>query len=70
MAFQIQPATYSDLDELAHVIVSAHRKDELIPKIMGKVSHEVQVKWYAEEFRNVWRQKSVHYYKVTEMKSQ
>ena len=70
MAFQVQPATYSDLDALAEVIVLAHVKDELVPTMMGKVAHEVQVKWYANAFRKVWKEKWVHYFKAVEMDSQ
>lgn len=69
MAFQVQPATYLDLDALAEVIVSAHVKDELVPTMMGKVAHEVQVKWYADALRKVWEEKSVHYFKAVEMES-
>jgi hypothetical protein len=30
----------------------------------------VQVKWYADEFRKVWEDKSARYYKVTETATQ
>lgn len=69
MAFQVQPASYSDLDELADIIVSAHVNDELFPAMMGKVPHDVQVKWYADEFRKVWEDESSRYFKVTETQS-
>jgi hypothetical protein len=70
MAFQVEPATYSDLDALAEVIVSAHVKDELVPTMMRHVSHDAQVKWYADALRNVWGDKWVHHYKATEVASQ
>ena len=48
MAFQVQPAFYSDIDELANVIVSAHVNDELVTEMMGAVPHGIHVKWYAD----------------------
>lgn len=71
MAFQVQPATYADLDALADVIVAAHVKDEIVPMMMGKVPHEEQVKWYADALRKTWKEdQGARYYKATEIGSQ
>jgi hypothetical protein len=71
MAFQVQPATYSDLDALANVIVAAHVKDEMVSMMMENVPYEVQVKWYADALKKVWKEdKGARYYKVIEMGSQ
>jgi hypothetical protein len=71
MAFQVQRATYLDLDSLADIIVSAHVKDEMLPMMMGKVPHQEQVKWYADSLRKVWEEdKGVRYFKATEIGSQ
>ena len=71
MAFQIQPATFSDLDCLAEVIVSAHVKDEMLPIMMGKVPHHEQVEWYADSLRKVWEEdEEARYYKAIETGTQ
>jgi hypothetical protein len=70
MPFQVQPASYSDLDALADVMVSAHVEDELVTKMMENVPHEVHVKWYADAFRKVWEGETwAHYFKVVEEQS-
>jgi hypothetical protein len=70
MAFQVQPALYSDIDELADVIVSAHVNDELVTEMMGAVPREIHVKWYADAFRKVWELEPwTHYFKAVEEKT-
>jgi hypothetical protein len=70
MPFQVLPASYSDLDALADVMISAHVEDELVTKMMENVPHGVHVKWYADAFRKVWEEESwAHYFKVVEERS-
>jgi hypothetical protein len=71
MAFQVQPATYADLDILADIIVTAHVKDELVPIMMSNVKHEIQVRWYGDALRKVWgNDKGARYYKAVDLRSQ
>ena len=69
MVFQTQPATFSDLEVLADVLVNAHATDRLFEQLMLGVPHEMRVKWYADAFRKTWGEKWVRYYKVVELET-
>jgi hypothetical protein len=66
MVFQIQAATYSDLNDLADVLVKAHSIDRLFEQLMPRVPYDAQVKWYADAFRKTWEEKWVRYYKAVD----
>ena len=69
MAFQIKPASYSDLDAVADVLVKAHVNDKLFQHLFLRVSHEVRVTWYGDAFRKTWEEKWMRYYKVVELET-
>ena len=66
MVFQIQPATYSDLDAIADVLVKAHAIDRLFEQLMPRAPHDLRVKWYANAFRKTWEEKWMRFYKVVD----
>jgi hypothetical protein len=68
MPFQVEPASYADLDILADVLVRAHVNDKLFQQLFPRVPHEVQVTWYADAFRKTW-EKWMRYYKVVEVET-
>jgi hypothetical protein len=69
MPFQIRPASYSDLDTLADVLVKAHVNDKLFQQLFLRVPHKVRVTWYADAFRKTWEEKWMRYFKVVELET-
>lgn len=69
MPFQVEPASYADLDILADVLVKAHANDKLFQQLFPRVPHEVRVTWYADAFRKTWEKKWMRYYKVVDVET-
>jgi hypothetical protein len=69
MTFQTKPASNSDLDTLADVLVKAHANDTLFQRLLLRVPHELRVTWYADAFRMTWEEKWIRYYKVVELET-
>jgi hypothetical protein len=68
--FELQPAAFEDLDTLAEILVLANANDATISNLMRNAPHELECKFYSDEFKSVYKhEKGVKFFKVVQLES-